>query len=54
MGAINKGGMTRREAIKRGLLGAGAMAFIDPFEINAKTVTAPKAKSVIQIWKKMQ
>ena len=50
MGTINKGGMTRREAIKLGLLGAGGLAMIDPFKIDAKTVSAPKAKSVIQIW----
>lgn len=42
--------MTRREAIKLGLLGAGSLAMIDPFKVNAKTIIAPKAKSVIQIW----
>jgi hypothetical protein len=43
--------MTRREALKRGLLGAAGLAFINPFDIHAKTnFLSPRAKSVIQIW----
>ncbi|MHC4395059.1 MAG: DUF1501 domain-containing protein [Planctomycetota bacterium] len=43
--------MTRREALKRGLLGAAGLACINPFDIHAKTkLSSPTAKSVIQIW----
>ena len=43
--------MTRREALKRGLLGAAGLALIDPFGRQARPAPLrPKAKSVIQIW----
>jgi len=51
--------MTRREVLKRGLLGAGGLArltsgglaFIEPFSLKARaSPLSPKAKSVIQIW----
>jgi len=45
------GFMTRREALKRGLLGTASLALIDPFELQAQSASLrPKAKSVIQIW----
>ena len=43
-------GISRREALKRGLLGTAALALFDPLSIYAKDKTAAKAKSVIQIW----
>jgi uncharacterized protein (DUF1501 family) len=44
-------GMTRREAIKRGLLGTAALAWIDPFSRPAQSAPIQaKAKSIIQIW----
>ena len=43
--------MTRREALKRGLLGAAGLAMIDPYGRRAWSVPVrPTAKSVIQIW----
>ena len=43
--------MTRREALKRGLLGAAGLALIDSFSRPARSASQrPKAKSVIQIW----
>ena len=43
--------MTRREALRRGLLGAAGLALTDPFGRQARPATLPpKAKSVIQIW----
>jgi len=43
--------MSRREAIKRGLLGAAGLALADPFSRPARSAPIrPKAKSVIQIW----
>jgi len=43
--------MTRREALRRGLLGAAGLALIDPFVRQARPAPLrPKAKSVIQIW----
>ena len=43
--------MTRREALKQGLLGAAGLAFINPFDLYAETKKlSPKARSVIQIW----
>ncbi|MEE8308590.1 MAG: DUF1501 domain-containing protein, partial [Gammaproteobacteria bacterium] len=43
--------ITRREALKRGLLGAAGLALTDPFSRQARSaVLRPKAKSVIQIW----
>ncbi len=43
--------LSRRDAIKRGLLGAAALAYLDPKLLFAETTaTIPKAKSVIQIW----
>ena len=43
--------MTRREALKGGLLGAAGLAFIDPFGVQARAAPlSPRAKSVIQIW----
>lgn len=46
-----KKGLTRREAIKYGLVGAAGMSMIDPFRLYAKSASpTPKAKSVIQIW----
>jgi hypothetical protein len=47
----NTKGITRREAIKRGLLGTAGLALIDPFSRQARSAPLPpKAKSVIQIW----
>ena len=43
--------MTRREVLRRGLLGTAGLALIDPFRHQAKSTSVrPKAKSVIQIW----
>lgn len=43
--------ITRRQAIKLGLVGTGALAIADPFDLRAQTAPRPeKAKSVIQIW----
>jgi len=44
--------MTRREAIKLGLLGTAGLAFINPFDLLAQETAPlkPKAKAVIQIW----
>jgi hypothetical protein len=43
--------MTRREALKRGLLGAAGLALIDPFGYKARPASLnPRARSVIQIW----
>ena len=45
------GFITRREALKLGVLGAGGISMIDPANLFAKPVrSGPKAKSVIQIW----
>jgi len=49
-----KDGISRREALKRGLYGAAGLAILDPANMFAKPVlpASPKvrAKSVIQIW----
>ncbi|MHC4461563.1 MAG: DUF1501 domain-containing protein [Planctomycetota bacterium] len=43
--------ITRREALKRGLLGVAGLALFDPFSRHAHSASLrPKAKSVIQIW----
>jgi len=43
--------MTRREVLRRGLIGAAGLAFCEPMVLRAKTAPlSPKAKSVIQIW----
>lgn len=43
--------MTRRDALKRGLLGAAGLALMDPLVRSARSApVAPRAKSVIQIW----
>ncbi|MHC4330058.1 MAG: DUF1501 domain-containing protein, partial [Planctomycetota bacterium] len=43
--------MTRREALKRGVLGAAGLALTDPFNRPARSAPLqPKAKAVIQIW----
>lgn len=43
--------ITRREAIKLGVLGAGGISMIDPANLFAKPVrSGPRAKSIIQIW----
>ncbi|MFC1763202.1 DUF1501 domain-containing protein [Planctomycetota bacterium] len=43
--------MTRREALKRGVLGAAALTLSEPFAKLAQTAPLrPKAKAVIQIW----
>lgn len=43
--------MTRREVLRRGLLGTAGLALLDPFRHQAKSTSVwPKAKSVIQIW----
>ena len=45
------GFMTRREALKRGLLGVAGLAFINPFSRQVRSAPLrPKARSVIQIW----
>ncbi len=44
-------GVTRREAIRRGLLGAAGLALFDPFTHRVQSAPlAARAKSVIQIW----
>ncbi len=46
-----KGLITRREVLRRGLIGAAGLAFCDPLALRASTAPLrPKAKSVIQIW----
>ncbi len=43
--------ITRREVLKRGLLGAAGLALLEPFGLQARAAPLrPKAKSVIQIW----
>jgi hypothetical protein len=43
--------MTRREVLRRGLIGAAGLAFCEPLGLRAKTEPLrPRAKSVIQIW----
>jgi hypothetical protein len=43
--------MTRREALKRGLLGAAGLALVDRFGLQTRAATLKaRAKSVIQIW----
>ena len=43
--------ITRRQVLKRGLLGAAGLALIDPLSRNAYSAPLqPRAKSVIQIW----
>lgn len=43
--------MTRREILRRGLLGTAGLAMNGPFTHQAKSTSVrPKAKSVIQIW----
>ncbi|MHC4175403.1 MAG: DUF1501 domain-containing protein [Planctomycetota bacterium] len=43
--------ISRREALKRGLLGAAGLALADPFSRPARSASIrPKARSVIQIW----
>ncbi|MDP2897450.1 MAG: DUF1501 domain-containing protein [bacterium] len=43
--------MTRREAIRRGFLGAAGLLLTGPFRLQARSAPLnPKAKSVIQIW----
>ena len=42
--------MTRREAIRRGLLGTAGLALAGPLARAATAPATPKAKSVIQIW----
>ena len=43
--------ITRREALKRGLLGAAGLAMTGPFSSQARSVPLhPGARSVIQIW----
>ncbi len=43
--------ITRRDAIKLGVLGAGGISMINPANLFAKPIRrGPKAKSVIQIW----
>ncbi len=43
--------MSRRETLKRGLLGAAGLVLLDSLDLRAESVTVkPKAKSVIQIW----
>jgi len=43
--------MTRREALKRGLIGAAGLAIAGPMSSRAQSASiTPKAKSVIQIW----
>jgi len=45
------GVMTRREALRRGLLGTASLALIDRFGLQTRAApSGPKAKSVIQIW----
>ncbi|UCC97541.1 MAG: DUF1501 domain-containing protein [Phycisphaerales bacterium] len=43
--------MTRREALRRGLLGTAGLALLDPLRLQAAPAPSrPRAKSVIQIW----
>jgi len=43
--------MTRREVLRRGLIGAAGLAFCEPLSLRAAAAPLrPKAKSVIQIW----
>jgi hypothetical protein len=43
--------MTRREALRRGLLGTAGLALLDPLGLQAAPAPSrPRAKSVIQIW----
>ncbi|MCP4707223.1 MAG: DUF1501 domain-containing protein [Planctomycetes bacterium] len=43
--------LTRREILKKGILGCAGLTLIDPRELWSKPLaSAPKAKSVIQIW----
>jgi len=43
--------MTRREALKRGLLRVAGLSLIDPFGLKAQAAPlSPRARSVIQIW----
>ena len=43
--------MTRREALKRGFLGAAGLTLVDRFGLQARSAPSnPRAKSVIQIW----
>jgi len=43
--------ITRREALKRGILGATSIALASPFSRQARSaLLRPRAKSVIQIW----
>jgi hypothetical protein len=43
--------ITRREVLRRGLVGAAGLAFCEPLGLRASTAPLrPKAKSVIQIW----
>jgi len=43
--------ITRRQALKRGLLGAAGLALVDPAKLQAQPAPLkPRAKSVIQIW----
>jgi len=43
--------ITRREAIKRGLLGAAGLALFEPFRRQVQSAPLPaKAKAMIQIW----
>ena len=43
--------MSRREALKRGVLGAAGLALTDPFSRPARSAPLqPRAKAVIQIW----
>ncbi|MBP8129858.1 MAG: DUF1501 domain-containing protein [Candidatus Hydrogenedentes bacterium] len=45
------GSISRREVLKRGLLGAAGLALLDYGEAQAQPrVAAPRAKAVIQIW----
>jgi hypothetical protein len=45
------GFMTRREALKRVLLGAAGLVLTDPFRLQARSAPLDlNAKSVIQIW----
>ena len=43
--------ISRREALKRGLLGVAGLTFIDPLDLLARPAPiGPRSKSVIQIW----
>ncbi len=46
-----EGALTRREAIKRGFLGAAGLTLIDPLRLLTRPAAAQaSAKAVIQIW----